>query len=475
MVFSSAVFLFYFLPVVVIFYFIANRNLLLQNFILLLASLTFYFWGEKQYTVLVLASVVLNYIMGIAIAGSREGWKRWWLGLAVTANLGMLLYFKYFGFLISNLEWLTGNPEWTASVSAIPLPLGISFFTFHGITYIVDIYRRDARVSWNPLNVGLYTLFFPQLVAGPIVRYKELDHQLTGRKVTRERLYTGVKRFIIGLAKKILIANTMGAIADDIYNLNPTYMSSSVLWLAAGCYMLQIYFDFSGYSDMAIGLAKIFGFDFPENFNFPYSAASIKDFWRRWHISLSTFFRDYVYIPLGGSKHGILRTYLNLILVFFLTGFWHGASWNFILWGLYHGSFLILERVGLDKILAKLPAVFRHVYTLLVVLVGWVLFRVEDFALLNTVMRKMLLLDGISQTNVYPVWLFLDTFSIVILLAGVFFSFPILRNLRNRIPATVSDNIALRFTVEVIYLSLFVLSIAMMATSTFNPFIYFRF
>lgn len=470
MVFSSAVFLFYFLPFVLIIYFIANRNLLLQNIILLLSSLVFYFWGEKEYTILVLASVFLNYVMGIVIASSREKWKKFWLGLSLTANIGMLMYFKYFGFIVANLCKLTGHVD--PGIEDIHLPLGISFFTFHGITYIVDIYRRDARVSWNPINVGLYTLFFPQLVAGPIVRYKELDLQLTGRKVTQERLRTGVKRFIIGFAKKILIANNMGAIADEIYAVEPQYMTPELLWMAAFCYMLQIYFDFSGYSDMAIGLAKLFGFDFPENFNFPYSAKSIKDFWRRWHISLSTFFRDYVYIPLGGSKKGIFRTYLNLIIVFFLTGFWHGASWNFIIWGLYHGFFLIIERIFLEKFLLKIPKIFSHIYTLLVVILGWVLFRIEDFSLLKTVLARMLFVTH-EVAEIYRPVVYLDRYNTLLMLIGVIASFPVYNYVKKKFQW--KHNVFTQLSSDVGYLLVFFFSIAAMASSTFNPFIYFRF
>lgn len=360
-----------------------------------------------------------------------------------------------------------------SSASAIHLPLGISFFTFHGLTYVIDIYRKDAEVSYSPLNVGLYTLFFPQLVAGPIVRYKDIDTQLTARQVTRNRVAVGIKRFIIGLAKKILIANVVGGVADDIYKLNPEYMSPQLLWLAALCYSLQIYFDFSGYSDMAIGLAKIFGFDFLENFNFPYASKSIQDFWRRWHISLSTFFRDYLYIPLGGNRKGVFRTYLNLIIVFFLTGFWHGASWNFVIWGLYHGFFLILERLGLDKLFNKLPRLFRHLYTLFVVIVSWVIFRVENFALLKKVLLKMFLIDR-NYTFVYSIGYYVSNYIGLVILAGIVCSFPVYQKLKEKI-ALPTTGVAYRLSADMVYLVAFVLSIAVMASSTFNPFIYFRF
>jgi len=472
-VFSSAVFLFYFLPVVLLLYFIAKGNLKIQNLILFASSFIFYFWGEKQYTVLVLASVFFNYVMGIAIDRFPKPWKTGLLGFSIVANLLVLFYYKYFGFFISNLAWATGSEQLAASAGSIHLPLGISFFTFHGLTYVIDIYRKDAQVSHNPLNVGLYTLFFPQLVAGPIVRYKDIDDQLNQRSVTTSRLYEGIRRFIIGFAKKLIIANAAGELADNIYRLEPHYMHASILWLAAVAYAIQIYFDFSGYSDMAIGLAKMFGFDFLENFNFPYSASSVKDFWRRWHISLSNFFRDYVYIPLGGNKKGPFRTYLNLIAVFFLTGIWHGASWNFVIWGLYHGCFLILERLGLDRLMDRLPRIVRHVYTLGVVVLGWVFFRIEDFTMLKTVLKKMFLWDN-TYLDVYRLEYFLTGYNLMAMAAGVLFSFPVAAHFKRRTGFNTGHTLV-RFTYDIAFLALFVLSLTIMASSTFNPFIYFRF
>lgn len=472
MVFSSAVFLFYFLPIVIVLYFIKRNNILWQNIILFLSSIVFYFWGEKQYTILVLASVFFNYLMGIAIDKNAKPLKSYFLAIAIIANLLVLFYYKYFGFFVSNVPWLNAKPHFVELASSIHLPLGISFFTFHGLTYVIDIYRKDAHVSHNPLNVGLYTLFFPQLIAGPIVRYKDIDTQLTDRQITRERIYIGTKRFIIGFAKKLLIANSVGLIADNIYSLDTSMMSGKILWLAALCYTLQIYFDFSGYSDMAIGLAKIFGFDFLENFNFPYSADSIKDFWRRWHISLSRFFRDYVYIPLGGNKKGKFRTYINLVIVFSLTGIWHGASWNFLIWGLYHGFFLIIERLGLDKILNKLPKIFSHLYTLFVVVVGWVFFRVEDFGVMKTVLHKMIMWKY-AVRDVYGLHYYLTAYNTTVICVGIFFSFPVYEYLKKKID--LSSFLAYRVMADMIYLSLFVLSLTEMASTTFNPFIYFRF
>ncbi len=473
MVFSSAVFLFYFLPAVLLLYFLARGSLKIQNLILFGSSFVFYFWGEKQYTILVLASVLFNYLMGIAISKTRKPVSMWVLGFSIIANLLVLFYYKYFGFFIANLQWFTDEAVLEGASKGIHLPLGISFFTFHGLTYVIDIYRRDAQVSHNPLNVGLYTLFFPQLVAGPIVRYKDIDQQLTKRSVNYSGIAEGTRRFIIGFAKKMIIANAAGEVADNIYSLQPNHMHASLLWVAAIAYSIQIYFDFSGYSDMAIGLARMFGFKFLENFNFPYAAQSIKDFWRRWHISLSTFFRDYVYIPLGGNKKGSLRTYVNLIAVFFLTGIWHGASWNFVIWGLYHGFFLIMERLFLDKLLSRIPAIFRRFYTLFIVCVGWVFFRVENFGMLKHILKKMFLVES-GYLDVYRVGYFLQPYYAAALIAGIVFSFPVHQYLKVRTGITTSRP-AVRITYDIAFLALFFLSLSIMASSTFNPFIYFRF
>ena len=473
MVFSSAIFLFYFLPVVLIIYFLFRKQIVMQNFILFAASLIFYFWGEKQYTVLVLASILFNYIMGLAIDKQPQPYKKIALGLAVSANLAMLFYYKYLGFVLQNIGLFTGDHHLADEALQMHLPLGISFFTFHGLTYVIDIYRRDAQVSHNPLNTGLYTLFFPQLIAGPIIRYKDIDAQLDKREVTRQRIYVGIQRFIIGYAKKLLIANSAGAVADNIYAIDPVLLSPQILWLAALCYAIQIYFDFSGYSDMAIGLAKIFGFDFLENFNYPYAATSIRDFWRRWHISLSNFFRDYVYIPLGGNRKGKFRNYLNLLIVFFLTGFWHGASWNYVLWGMYHGFFLVMERIGMGKFLDRMPKLLQHIYTLFIVGIGWVFFRLEDYDTLKLILKKMFLYHR-HYLPAYSMRYFLNNYSILMIIAGIVFSFPVYSYLRKKI-AIPSGNPLWRAAYDVSYLFLFIMSLTVMASSTFNPFIYFRF
>jgi len=452
---------------VLLLYYLVRGNIYLQNIILFFSSLLFYFWGEKQYVILVLFSMAINYGFGYFISETNSQLrKNWILGIGIVSNLSILLYYKYFDFLFSAFTH-------TPIQHSIHLPLGVSFFTFHGLTYIIDIYRRDATAAKNPLNVGLYILFFPQLIAGPIVRYKDIDTQLNARTVTNEKLYEGIRRFIIGFAKKICIANTLGSIADAIYQLPSSDMSPSLAWLASLCYTLQIYFDFSGYSDMAIGLAKLFGFEFVENFNFPYAARSIQDFWRRWHISLSTFFRDYVYIPLGGNRKGPFRVYLNLLLVFFLTGLWHGASWNYILWGLFHGSFLLLERFGLSKLLEKIPKVVGHVYTIFVVMIGWVLFRIEDLDKAGEILRKLFFIDR-SSRNVYTPAYYLRNDVIFMLLIGIVLSFPIQKLFVRSLPVYTLNPFK-KLLIDGFYFAIFLISLSILSASTYNPFIYFRF
>lgn len=469
MVFSSPVFLFYFLPLVLILYVLTKRSIYLQNMVLFFASLVFYFWGEKEYSIFVMFSILVNYFIGIWIHDSKsDSIKKLVLGLGIVVNISFLIYFKYFNFIINDiLSFFIHIPKLSSS-QMVHLPLGISFFTFHGLTYITDIYRKEAEVSRNPLNVGLYVLFFPQLIAGPIVRYKDIDAQLRGRSIDSEKLYTGTSRFIIGLAKKVLVANTLGNIADQIFALEHKHVSGSLTWLALLFYTLQIYYDFSGYSDMAIGLARVMGFEFLENFNFPYSATSIKDFWRRWHISLSTFFRDYVYIPLGGNKKGTGRTYLHLLIIFFLTGLWHGASWNYLIWGLFHGFFLVIERAGLGRFLEKAPRLVSNLYTMFIVVIAWLFFRVEHLADIVFYLKKLFFIDTYSSLAYYPLFYLRSNVLFTFVLAWVFV-FPVKQffvfNIFNQ----------MKWFRDIVYVLLFILSLAMLSSSTYNPFIYFRF
>ncbi|MBQ9513060.1 MAG: MBOAT family protein, partial [Lachnospiraceae bacterium] len=371
-------FLWIFLPVVLVINLLLGRipgkKIQLQNIWLLLVSLFFYAWGEPFYVLLLMFSVVMNYCAGLLM--ERYAHKKG-LILAgdVVLNLALLGYFKYCNFFLNTLDHLL--PFINLPRTKIALPIGISFFTFQAMSYVIDLYRGRYRAQKNLFNLALYISFFPQLIAGPIVKYRDIDTQIMGREVTVEKFAFGVRRFIYGLGKKVIIANIMAQSVDKLFAIDASQMTTKAAWLGALFYTLQIYYDFSGYSDMAIGLGKMFGFDFLENFNYPYIADSIKDFWRRWHISLSSWFKEYLYIPLGGNRKGEARTYINLFIVFAVTGLWHGASWNFVGWGLYHGMFLIIERIGFSKVVEKLGP-FRYAYAFLVAMIGWIFFRVES-------------------------------------------------------------------------------------------------
>lgn len=379
-VFSSASFLFLFLPLVLLFYYGGGRWL--RNSLLLVASLLFYAWGEPVYVLLMIASIAFNWLIGVAMAALRSRRvERALLAFGVTTNVMVLGYYKYAGLLLATvLELVPDSSVALADAKAPLLPIGISFFTFHAISYLVDIYRRDASALRSPFDMGLYIALFPQLVAGPIIRYHDIADQIRERSNTLPRFASGVERFVFGMAKKLLIANPLGAIADGVFALPGDELTMAAAWVGLACYTLQIYFDFSDYSDMAIGLGRMFGFEFLENFNYPYVARSVREFWRRWHLSLSTWFRDYLYIPLGGNRSGPWRSRLNLMIVFLLCGLWHGASWTFAAWGLWHGLFLVLERGRWGRFIARAPGPLQHVYALLIVMFGWVFFRSESFA-----------------------------------------------------------------------------------------------
>lgn len=370
MVFSSTIFLFGFLPAVLLFYYATPRPI--KNAYLLLASLFFYAWGEKQYTIVLMASIVGNYFAGVLLARYRS---RWLLTVAVAGNLLVLIVFKYANFLADNANWLMSAE--VIHLRPIHLPIGVSFFTFQGIAYVVDVYTRVVPPAPNPVRYALYAALFPHLVAGPIVRYRDIVDQLEYRPFSLDQMSSGVRRLMIGLAKKLIIANTLGQYADTAFRLPAEQLSAGLAWLAITCYTLQIYFDFSGYTDMAIGLGRMFGFEFLENFYYPYVSKSLTEFWRRWHISLSSWLRDYVYFPLGGSRGSSIRTVVNLLTVFLLCGAWHGAKWTFVVWGAWHGLFLMAERLGLAKLLDRLPYLLRWAYTLCAVMLGWVFFRAD--------------------------------------------------------------------------------------------------
>ena len=481
MVFSSTIFLFFFLPLTLLAYFVVGPRG--RNAILLAASLLFYAWGETVYLLVMLFSIAANYLFGLLIDRARQRGRRGGLAFAcaVATNLGLLGFFKYANFLVDNL-----NPVLAVlglapmDVGRVHLPIGISFFTFQALSYIIDLYRSETTVQRSLLNFALYKALFPQLIAGPIVRYRDVAREIERRTVSLHDFASGVQRFIIGLGKKVLIANVMGRAADTIFATPAETLPATLAWTGAIAFILQIYFDFSGYSDMAIGLGRMFGFHFLENFNYPYIARSIREFWRRWHISLSTWFRDYLYIPLGGNRHGPVRTGANLLLVFLLCGLWHGASWTFLIWGVYHGIFLVLERVpAVRRLLDRLPAPVQHAYVLLVVLVGWVFFRADTFAHALAYLQAMV---DFSRPPLFNSQLFLalnNEFSLT-LAAAVIGSAPVFMLLqrwragRPIVPAPAMRRLAATARVGSLGFVL-VYSIAAVLGGAHNPFLYFRF
>ena len=483
MVFSSPILLFLFLPVVLAC--TALPGLKLRNSLLLLFSVLFYAWGEFLFVFLMLGSVAVNYWLGRWVERqSRPASRRWAVALAIAFNLGMLAFFKYANFALDNLNavlgWLGHAP---LHYEPVRLPIGISFFTFHALSYVMDIYRRKAPAARNPGDVALYIFFFPQLIAGPILRWSGIAPQLARRQVSREGFAEGVRRFVGGLAKKMIIANVVAVPTDQIFSLSSAQLTPALAWLGALGYTVQIYFDFAGYSDMAVGLGKMFGFEFLENFNFPYIAQSIKDFWRRWHISLSSWFRDYLYLPLGGNRCAPWRNYLNLVLVFFLCGLWHGARWTFVVWGLYHGVFLVLERTRFGSWVERMPRVLRHSYTLLVVVGGWVLFRAETFSQAMNFLANMAGLSA-GQSAAQPLARYLTqqvawSLGLGALLSAPFWSWLKSQGLRlaQNAPGRLRPGVETGGAIlEIAWFTLlFFVSTAWLAGDTYNPFIYFRF
>lgn len=481
MLFTEPAFLLLFLPCLLLLYFLPWQRH--RNGLLLGASILFYARGGGSFTWLILGLIGFNYIAALEI-DKRRGTKaaRWLLRGAVTIDLIVLAVFKYANFLVDNLNVLLRGVEIPAvQIPPVLLPIGISFFTFHAISYVVDVHRRDAVAQKGLVEAALYLLLFPQLIAGPIIRYREIASQLAARVMTSADFAYGIRRFIVGLAKKMLVANIVAVPADRLFALPPGELTAAHAWLAVSCYTLQIYFDFSGYSDMAIGLGRMFGFRFPENFRYPYIARSVQEFWRRWHISLSAWFRDYVYIPLGGNRLGSGRIYVNLITVFFLCGLWHGASWTFVVWGLFHGLFLVLERVGLAARLEWLPSPVRHAYALLVVMVGWVFFRADTLTGAGAMLRAMGGLGPALPTAYPPQW-YLTPELILALVVGVAGSTPIVPAAARRLaapgrtPGAPARLAWLPSAATAVALSaLLAASMMLMAARTYNPFIYFRF
>ena len=464
MVFSSLLFVFCFLPLVLLF----NKILPIawRNYFLLIVSLTFYAIGEEELVLIMISSIIVNYIAGRLINHYRHSRRgRYCLGIAIFLNLAILIYFKYTNFIFDQFAF---------ELETIHLPIGISFFTFQSISYLIDVYRVPSLYQKNPFKLGLYISFFPQLIAGPIVRYADIAKEISSRVENAELFKSGVIRFVTGLAKKLLIANTMALIADTAFYMPADELPLSMAWLGIICYSLQIYFDFSGYSDMAIGLGRMFGFHFLENFNYPYISKSIQEFWRRWHISLSSWFKDYVYIPLGGNRLGESRTYANLIGVFLLTGIWHGASWNFIVWGLWHGAFILIERSSVLTIKnIRLKAILSRIYLLAVVMIGWVFFRAENLSYALEYIKHLLWYSS-DNTNYYALY-FVNAKSIFILIMALILSTPIKKIILKKLNEhTFFINYRVVFLPMYVFV-LMVLCTIEMASNSFNPFIYFRF
>ena len=501
MVFSSVVFLWVLFPVILGCYYISPRAV--RNGLLMVFSLFFYAWGEPKYIVLMVISVLMNYVFGLLIEsyGTKEmhGKRRFLLAACVACNLLLLGYFKYYNFIVGSINSLFGFLGGNAGllpVKEVALPIGISFYTFQALSYVVDVYRGENKAQKNLVNMMLYISFFPQLIAGPIVKYHDIEQQMDSRQVTLDGFSYGVKRFIFGLGKKVILANSFAEVVDTVWGYQVQDVSSPLLWMTAFLYMMQIYFDFSGYSDMAIGLGKMFGFTFNENFLLPYTAVSIRDFWRKWHISLSSWFREYVYIPLGGNRKGAVRTYVNLGIVFLLTGIWHGAGWTFVLWGLYHGFFLIVERVleNRRRGAAKAGAVavpggtvtperaeraandvakklLSHVYTFVVVYFGWILFRADTIGLAGEFIRYMF----VPHEPVILMGRFMNTKMWVLLGIAVLACGPAQRLWKRVKGRGFAADGELTIPAVAGYMGILWTAILLLVNNTYNPFIYFRF
>ena len=461
MVFSTPIFLFLFLPAVLVLnYIIPKKYIAAKNVVLLIASLFFYAWGEPKNVLLMLLSIAVNYVCGLLLGrfDSDEKKRKVVLWASVVFNLGLLFFFKYFNFVTGGI------------FPAIKLPIGISFFTFQIMSYTIDVYRRSVEPQKSLLKLALYISLFPQLIAGPIVRYIDVEKQLTYRECTAEKTARGMIRFSMGLAKKVIVSNTVAAICDGIFGSTNT-VPAFTAWVGVICYALQIYFDFSGYSDMAIGMGHMLGFDFLENFNYPYVSCSVQEFWRRWHISLSSWFRDYLYIPLGGNRRGKVRTYINLIIVFACTGLWHGASFSFIVWGLWHGLFLVIERLGFKKVLDKLPKFIGWIYTMLVVLVGWVFFRADTLPAAMKYLGEMFSFSGGVANGMAQ----FDNLSFIITVIAIILCTPVYQFLKGKLEKTEGGKKAAFVIGAVLATGLFILSVIFLTGLGYNPFIYFRF
>ena len=472
MVFSSLIFLCVFLPLLLIIYYLipSKKTYAYKNIILLIFSLIFYAWGEPIYVLIMLFSSIVDYTIGLLMTKYKKK-KKVFVILSIIINLSMLGIFKYTNFFIDNI-----NNIFNLSIDLlnITLPIGISFFTFQTMSYSIDVYRGDVKAEKNFLNFFLYVSMFPQLIAGPIVRYIDVAKELKKRSITLEKVSDGFKIFLYGLFKKVLIANSLGYMFDTIKVLDASNLTLVLAWLGILAYSLQLYFDFSGYSDMALGLGKMLGFTYPRNFNYPYISKSIKEFWSRWHMTLSSFFKDYVYIPLGGSRCKLVRNIFNLFVVWALTGFWHGAEWNYLIWGIYYGVILMLERYVLNKFLDKLPNFFKHIYAIILILIGWLIFTSNDILYLSDYLKSLIGIN-VSVIDNYTINLLLSNLSILIV--GIVLSTPIYEVLSKKIKEvknkylTISINILTGILINI----LFVITLSYLVSSSYNPFLYFRF
>ncbi|NCC08497.1 MAG: MBOAT family protein [Clostridia bacterium] len=465
MLFSSLVFLWMFLPAVFIIYRLVPRCA--KNAVLLFASLLFYAWGEPFYIFLMLFSITLNWASGFAVEYSKH--PKAALCVSVVANLALLGYFKYFDFTASLINAVTRAEA--IPLKEIALPLGISFYTFQALSYVIDLYRKEIKLQKNWASLALYISFFSQLIAGPIVRYSDVESRLAVRETTAEMTASGIKRFLYGLAKKVLLANAFAAAADEIYGLAAADIGTALAWAGAVLYALQIYYDFSGYSDMAIGLGRMFGFSFPENFNYPYLSKSVREFWRRWHVSLGTWFKSYLYIPLGGNRKGAARTLVNLMIVFLCTGLWHGANWQFVAWGVYYGVFSILERLFLGKWLDK-HKIIAHIYSLLIILTAWTIFRAPGLSAGLHIIKSMLI--PTAGAAAYPLMRFVSPRLIFLIIIGVA-GCGIVQTLFPKYKAALYNETKVYALESAFQLVLLFLCVTSLVSSTYNPFIYFRF
>lgn len=476
MLFSSIYFLWVFLPTVLVVNFLIESvrlkredRIRLKNLFLLTASLVFYAWGGFYYLFLMLAVILINYMGGRFMEKADN--KKLILIITIIINISLLFYFKYFNFFISLAEKISKREPGAFGIKEVVLPIGISFYIFQAMSYVIDVYKEKAEVQKNIINFALYVSLFPQLIAGPIVKYSDIEEDLRFRKETIEKTAAGIKRFCYGLGKKVILANTLAEVADAIWEKSPDTFGAGVAWLGMICYTFQIYYDFSGYSDMAIGIGKMLGFNFKENFNYPYTSLSVTEFWRRWHISLSSWFREYVYIPLGGNRKGKVRTFINIFIVFLLTGIWHGANLTFFFWGIYYAIILILERLFLGKVLNKNRInILNSIYTMLLVMIGWVFFRSDTIEYANLYISR-LFAGGKFNTTVLT---FLSMKVIIVLIAAILFSGIVQRPLKEKYEE-IKDRLFIRIPDIVLQILVLAYSIILIISGTYNPFIYFQF